>query len=88
MALGVRDGNFNGLALQTRSVAEILHNVAASIEVPAEHVKEGLVQARSDPPGDPGTARSCTSFRAKARRGRPTSPCSIAAGGTMWTTRT
>jgi hypothetical protein len=51
LALGVRDGNFDGLAVQTRSVAEIMHNVAASIEVPGEHVKEGLVEARSDPPG-------------------------------------
>ena len=55
VALGVRDGNFDGLAVQTRSVAEILHNVAASIEVPGEHVKEGLVEARSDPPGAPET---------------------------------
>jgi hypothetical protein len=51
VALGVRDGNFNGLAVQTRSVAEILHSVAASIEVPGEHVKEGLAEARWDPPG-------------------------------------
>jgi hypothetical protein len=51
VALGVRDGNFDGLALQTRSVAEILHSVAESIEVPGEHVKEGLVEARSDPAG-------------------------------------
>ena len=29
-------------------------NVAASIEVPGEHVKEGLVEARSDPPEAPG----------------------------------
>jgi hypothetical protein len=50
VALGVRDGNFEGLAVQTRSVAEILHSVAASIEVPGEHVKEGLVQTRSVPP--------------------------------------
>ena len=50
VALGVRDGNFEGLAVQTRSVAEILHSVAASIEVPGEHVKEGLVQMRSVPP--------------------------------------
>jgi hypothetical protein len=53
VALGVRDGNFNGLAVQTRSVAEIMHTVAASIEVPGEHVKEGLVEARSDPLGAP-----------------------------------
>ena len=55
VALGVRDGNFEGLAVQTRSVAEILHSVAASIEVPGEHVKEGLVQARSVPPEASGT---------------------------------
>jgi hypothetical protein len=29
-----------------------MHNVAASIEVPGEHVKEGLVQARPEPTGD------------------------------------
>ena len=55
VALGVRDGNFEGLAVQTRSVAEILHSVAASIEVPGEHVKEGLVQVRSVPPEASGT---------------------------------
>ena len=55
VALGVRDGNFEGLAVQTRSVAEILHNVAASIEVPGEHVKEGLVQVRSVPPEASGS---------------------------------
>ena len=55
VALGVRDGNFDGLAVQTRSVAEIMHNVAASIEVPGEHVKEGLVEARSDPAGSSET---------------------------------
>jgi hypothetical protein len=51
VALGVRNADFEGLAVQTRSVAEIMHNVAASIEVPGEHVKEGLVQALSEPPG-------------------------------------
>lgn len=51
VALGVRDADFEGLAVQTRSVAEIMHNVAASIEVPGEHVKEGLVEARSEPTG-------------------------------------
>ena len=55
VALGVRDGNFNGLAVQTRSVAEIMVNVAASIEVPGEHVNEGLVEVRSVPPEDSGT---------------------------------
>jgi hypothetical protein len=55
VALGVRDGNFEGLAVQTRSVAEILHSVAASIEVPGEHVQGGLVQVRSVPPEASGT---------------------------------
>jgi hypothetical protein len=55
VVLGVRDGNFNGLAVQTRSVAEIMVNVAASIEVPGEHVNEGLVEVRSVPPEDSGT---------------------------------
>ena len=44
--------------MQTRSVAEIMHNVAASIDVPGEHVKEGLVEARSDPPEGSGTLGS------------------------------
>ena len=55
VVLGVRDGNFNGLAVQTRSVAEIMHTVAASIEVPGEHIKDGLVQARSVPPEASGS---------------------------------
>ena len=55
VALGVRDGNVNGLAVQTRSVAEIMLNVAESIEVPGEHVKEGLVETRSVPPEPSGT---------------------------------
>jgi hypothetical protein len=55
VALGVRDGNFEGLAVQTRSVAEILHSVAASIEVPGEHVQGGFVQVRSVPPEASGT---------------------------------
>src|SRR5262245_30314434 len=55
VALGVRDGNFNGMAVQTRSVAEIMHSVAASIEVPGEHIEEGLVQASSVPLEASGT---------------------------------
>ena len=55
LVLGVRDGKFDGLAVQTRSVAEILQSVAASIEVPGVHVKEGLVQVRSVPPEASGT---------------------------------
>ena len=51
VALGVREGDFNGLAVQTRSVAEILLAAAASIEVPSEHVDAGFVEARADSPG-------------------------------------
>jgi len=71
VALGVRDGNFNGLAVQTRSVAEIMDTVAASIEVPGEHVKEGLVQARSVPQeasGSPGPILRIQSSRSTPRQ--------------------
>jgi hypothetical protein len=40
LALGVRDADFEGLAVQTRSVAEVMHNIAASIEVPGEYVDD------------------------------------------------
>ena len=69
VALGVRDGNFEGLALQTRSVAEIMFNVAASIEVPGEHVKEGLVEARSDHQEDSGNLGP--SLRIRSSRSTP-----------------
>jgi hypothetical protein len=46
--VGVQDGNFDGIALQTRSVAEIMLNAAESIDVPREHVEEGLVEASAD----------------------------------------
>jgi hypothetical protein len=45
VVLGVREGTFEGLALQTRSVAEIMRHAAAAIEVPREHVEAGLVEA-------------------------------------------
>jgi hypothetical protein len=51
VAMTVRDGNFKELAMQTRSLAEIMRNAATAIEVPGEHVKEGLVEAPSDRPG-------------------------------------
>src|SRR5262245_48743024 len=48
IALGVREGDFDGLAVQTRSVAEIMLIAAALIEVPSEHVDAGLVEASAD----------------------------------------
>jgi hypothetical protein len=71
VVLGVRDGNFDGLAVQTRSVAEIMVNVAASIEVPGEHVNEGLVEARSvptEPSGTPGPILRIHSSRSAPRQ--------------------
>ena len=47
MVMGVRDGKFEGLAVQTRSVAEIMRHASAGIEVPRDHIEEGLV----DPSG-------------------------------------
>ena len=38
VVLGVREADFDGLAVQTRSVAEIMLTTAASIEVPSEDV--------------------------------------------------
>jgi hypothetical protein len=57
VALGVREAGFDGLAVQTRSVAEILLTTAASIEVPREDVNAGLVEARADFPGILGTTQ-------------------------------
>ena len=48
VVLGVREADFDGLAVQTRSVAEIMLTTAASIEVPSEDVAAGLVEARAD----------------------------------------
>ena len=46
--MGVRDGKFDGLAIQTRSVAVIMRNAAAAIDVPREHIEEGIVEASSE----------------------------------------
>ena len=54
VALGVREADFDGLAVQTRSVAEIMLIAAASIEVPREDVDARLVEARADFPGTLG----------------------------------
>jgi len=49
--LGVRDGKFEGLAIQTRSVAELMRNAASAIDVPREHVEEGLVEISAERAG-------------------------------------
>ena len=54
VALGVREPDFDGLAVQTRSVAEILLTTAASIAVPPEDVDTDLVEERADFPGTLG----------------------------------
>jgi len=51
VALGVREADFDGLAVQTRSVLEIMLAAAASVEVPGEDVDAGVVEARADSPG-------------------------------------
>jgi len=43
--VGVRSGNFDDLAIQTRSVAELMRAAAASIDVPREHIEEHIVSA-------------------------------------------
>jgi hypothetical protein len=50
VVLGIREGDFDGLAVQTRSVAEIVLIAAASVEVPSEHVKAGFVEPMADSP--------------------------------------
>ena len=88
VAVGVGAADFDGLAVQTRSVAEIMLTAAASIEVPREHVDAGLVEASADSPGALGVRPILKIHSSRTRRIEPTSPCSIAAGGFMWTTRT
>jgi hypothetical protein len=45
--LGIRDEKLKGLAIQTRSVAEIMRNAALAIDVPRGHVEAGLVEANA-----------------------------------------
>ena len=54
VALGVGEADFDGLAVQTRSVAEVMLAAAASIEVPSEDVAAGLVEASAASPGSLG----------------------------------
>jgi len=43
LVMGIRDRNIESLAIQTRSVAEIMQSAAASVDVPREHVEQGIV---------------------------------------------
>jgi len=54
VTLGARVGDSAGLAIQTKSVAEIMRAAARSIEVPEEHVKAGVVAPSTVMPGDAG----------------------------------
>ena len=45
--LGMRDEKLKGLAIQTRSVAEIMRHAALAIDVPRGHVEAGLVDANA-----------------------------------------
>ena len=89
VALGVRDGNFTAwpcrLARSRRSYTAWRRRsrCLASMSRRASWRPARSLRKLRGP-----WARSCASIRAEARRGRPTSPCSIVAGGTMWTTRT
>ena len=85
VALGVRDGNFDGLAVQTRSVAEILHS--GGVDRGAWRACQGGPRGGALGPCRGSETDPADPFEQK-RPSRPTSPCSIAAGGTMWTTRT
>jgi len=67
--IGVRDGKFDGLAIQTRSIAVIMRNAAAAIDVPREHVENGIVEASTELPAVltvPGPA-----LRIHSSRGAP-----------------
>lgn len=73
--MGVRDGKFAGLAIQTRSIAVIMRNAAGAIDVPREHVEEGIVEARHRTSRDfdatrPRTANPLEQKRAGARQCR------------------
>ena len=64
--MGVRDGKFDGLAIPTRSIAVIMRNAAAAIDVPREHVVNGIVEASTEVPAvltSPGAALRIHSSR-------------------------
>jgi hypothetical protein len=67
VALGVREADFDGLAVQTRSVAEIMLAAAASIEVPSEDVDAGLVEASANFPGSLGAMRPILRIRSSRK---------------------
>jgi len=67
MELGVRVGAFAGLAVQTRSIAEIMRAAADAIEVPEDHVKTGVVAPTSAPAADGLQLRIHSSRKAPSR---------------------
>ena len=52
LVLGVRVPGFDGLAVATRSIAEILIDAAWDVEVPDDHVKAGVAAASAPMPAD------------------------------------
>jgi hypothetical protein len=52
LLLGVRMPGFDGLAVATRSIAEILIDAGWDVEVPDAHVKAGIVAASEPMPAD------------------------------------
>jgi len=85
VVMGVRDGKFDGLAIQTRSVAAIMSSAAAAIDVQREHVEEGIVNATAEPSALlTELDASLRIYQAEAHRSGRTLRCSIAAGGTTW----
>jgi hypothetical protein len=51
VAFGVKERDFDGLTVQTRSVSEIILTAAASVEVPSEDINDGVVEAAAEPSG-------------------------------------
>src|SRR5215831_19232503 len=52
LVLGVRVPGFDGLAIETRSIATILDEAALDVEVPAEHLEAGVVSKSPPVPAD------------------------------------
>jgi hypothetical protein len=63
VALGVSEGDFSGLAMQTRSIEGILRTAAASIEVPDAHVSAGVVMRGADALGAAGALHPILKIR-------------------------
>jgi hypothetical protein len=65
---GVKEGTFEGLAIQTRSVAEIMRIVASTIDVPHEDVNAGLVAGTPRAPAGVGPTVRIHSSRSAPER--------------------